>query len=121
MLKPAKPLEQVYAPFILAIVATAVGSFVTYNFFVLGVFVLVALAYIVRRYDARILIGLALLLLFLGMLQQFLKQPVNAAKAGNVAYYFLSAGLACEVFWYLWGPVTTAIRSSRIKRLWPGR
>ncbi len=94
--------EQQYGPFVLAILAVIVGSFPIYDIYGLVAFVLIAFVYLMRRYDARILIGLGLVLMALGMVQRALGREVNATKAGNIAYYFLVTGIFCEVVWHLW-------------------
>ena len=57
----------------------------------------------VRDYDSRILLGVGLLLLLLGMTQQVRGAEANAAKAGDVAFYFLATGTFGELVNFLKG------------------
>lgn len=94
------PWERQYIPFFLVVVATAVGAFQSSQLFTLFTFFFVLLAYLLRRYDFRILMGVGLVLLLLGMVQQLLKAEGNATQAGDAAYYFLAVGTAGEALVY---------------------
>ena len=105
MIKPNLKLNLIsvkdYAPFALAILCTASLRFMKQEYLVLSVFLVTLVVYVVRKYDSRILIGFAIILLMSTAVVLVMGLESHAENIAILAYYFLVIGVIAQFIEYL--------------------
>ena len=86
-----------FSPPILAIACIAVGWLAESKVLVLSIFMMTLVVYAVRRYNSKILVGIALCLLIAGAVHLALMMEVGAEQIAVLAYYFLAIGVIGEL------------------------
>ena len=86
---------------ILAIACGAVAKLAESQVLVLSVFMMTLVVYAVRRYNPKILVGIALFLLILCAVQLALMMKTDAEQIAILAYYFLAIGVIGELIEFM--------------------
>ena len=91
-----KTVEKLF-PLILVITCVAVGRLVDSLTIVISIFASTLIVYAVRRYNPKILVGIALFLLIVCAVELALMIKADAEQIAILAYYFLAIGVIGEL------------------------
>ncbi|RLC34173.1 MAG: hypothetical protein DRZ76_03190 [Candidatus Nealsonbacteria bacterium] len=83
-----------YLPFALIVICVVSATFIENNLYVFLVFIMALVAYVWRRYDVRIFVGIAIFLLVACIVLLAFGYESQADKVAVWAYYFLVNGAA---------------------------
>jgi len=93
--------EFLHVPYLLVLAAVAVSSIVQSELITLIIFFAVLVIFAIKKYDSRIPIGFALILLVLAAIELAFASADTANQIAIYAYYYLVVGVLLQLIEYV--------------------
>ncbi len=93
--------EFLHVPYLLALAAVAIASLVQSELITLAIFFAVLVIFAIKKYDSRIPIGFALMLLVLAAMELAFASADTANQLAIFAYYCLVVGVLLQLIEYV--------------------
>ncbi len=96
--------EYLHIPYILVVIAVVLSKIINSELLTLLIFLALLITYAIKKYDSRIPIAFALLLLVLSAIELAFKSEAAANQIAIYAYYYLVAGVLLQLIEYIRNP-----------------